>query len=79
MKEKDFSTESSYVESHRDELLEKYRNKYIIVHGEEVIGPFDDYEDAFDEGVSKYGPDGIFLIKQIYDDEPINFIVEALL
>lgn len=65
--------ETKYFEQHKEELLKKFKGKYIIIVGEEVVGWFDSEKDAYFEAVQKYGA-GNFLI-QVCDpdgEEPVQ-------
>ncbi|MFH1326194.1 MAG: hypothetical protein ABIH48_01875, partial [Candidatus Falkowbacteria bacterium] len=72
------TVEWAYVKKNKDKLFALYPFKHILVHGKKVIGSFDDYGKAFDEGVRLFGKEGKFLIHQMFDKEPINFVVEAM-
>ena len=77
MTEKDLSEEIAYVEANKDRLLREYFDKYILVHGNELINSFDTYEAAAQEGVRLFGTDDKFLIYQVTEEEPINVVVGA--
>ncbi len=62
--------ERKYFESHRDELLKNYRNLFVLIKGEEVIGAFPDAESAYQEGVHRFGLEP-FLVRQVLETEPI--------
>ena len=48
---------------HQDELVEKYRGKFLIIKGEEVIGVFDNELEAIRE-TSKKHELGTFIVKK---------------
>lgn len=77
MTEKNLKNEIAYVERKKAELLKDYLNKYIIVQGEKVIGSFDNYTHAAEEGIRLFGPDGNFLIHQVMNIKPVNFVLGA--
>ena len=68
-----------YVKKEFNKLLNLYRNKYILVHNQEVISSFDTYEAAADEGVRLYGIDGNFLVYYVAETVPVNFVISAKL
>ncbi len=55
--------EYQYYKSHKEELGEKYRGKFLGIGGEEVVGAFDTELEAYDALKKKYGA-GKFLIQQ---------------
>lgn len=77
MTEKNLKPNLKYVEDHKDELLTNYRNKYILVFEQQVVGSFDSYEAAANEALRLYGPEGNFLVYHAVDNEPLNFVFEA--
>ena len=68
-----------FVVKNKKRLLEEYRNKFILVFEEKVVGSYDTYENAAKEGVCLYGLDANFLVYHLVEKEPLNFIMEAAL
>lgn len=68
-----------YVKTNFDTLLNLYRNKFVLVNEQNVVGSFDSYEAAAEEGVKTYGLDAGFLVHFISENSPINFIALAVL
>ena len=60
--------ESRYYESKREEYVEKYPDKYVLIYGEGFFGAFNTMSEAIDEGVRKFGA-GPFLVRKSGDDE----------
>ena len=58
------------------ELLTK-QGKYVLIHGEDVIGTFDSYEDALKSGYEHFALDP-FLVKQIAPAPNIGFFTRDL-
>ncbi|OHE63862.1 MAG: hypothetical protein A2001_01490 [Treponema sp. GWC1_61_84] len=56
--------EYSFFDDHREELLTKYRNKFIVIIGEEVVGIFESLAEAYTSSISKY-TGGTFLIQEV--------------
>jgi hypothetical protein len=79
MPENSLTKNLNFVNSNIDKLLNLYRNKFILVHNEEVVGSFDNYENAAEEGVKNYGIEGDFLVYQITQEKPINYISAAII
>jgi hypothetical protein len=63
-------TEWDFYENNRDELVEKYCGKYVVISGEEVISAYDDEKTAYWETV-KTIPLGSFMLKHITEEEEI--------
>ena len=79
MGEKDLTKNLDFVQKNRSQLLQTYRNKFLLVYDGEVVGSFDSYESAANEGVRIYGTESPFLVSPILEKEPMNFIMEAAL
>ena len=54
-------TEWEYYENNRDELVEKYCGKHVVISGNKVVAAFDDRDVAYSETV-KTIPLGSFMI-----------------
>lgn len=48
-------TERIYLNSHREELLRSYGDKFLIICGEDVTGAFDTIEQALAEAAARHG------------------------
>lgn len=53
------------------------QGKYVLIHGEEVVGIYDSYEDALKFGYGKFNLDP-FLVKQIAPAERVSFFTRDL-
>ena len=62
--------ESAYYESNRDDLLMKFPNRFLLIHGEGLVGHFETMDDAITAGVLKFGSEH-FLIRRSGDSEPV--------
>lgn len=79
MTEKDLKQNISFVEEKKDDLLKTYRNKFIIIFNQEVVGSYDTYELAAKEAIRIYGIEDPFLIHHLMEEEPVNLVIEAVL
>ena len=52
MLEKEFK----YFKDHQEELVKKHEGKYLVIVGEEVVGPYDLEIDAYTEAKRHYKP-----------------------
>jgi hypothetical protein len=59
-------------------LLAEDVGKYALVHGDEVAGTYDTYQDAIQEGYEKFGLEP-FLVKRIAVTEQAQFITRDLI
>lgn len=65
--------ELRYYESIRNELLRNHEWKFALIMGESLVGTFDGAENAYAEGVKRFGTEP-FLVKQILKEEPVESI-----
>ncbi len=66
--------ELAFFETHKPEWLPNYENQFVVVAGDEVAGFYKDYESAWDAGTRKFGLQANFLIKQIFQQEPVYLL-----
>jgi hypothetical protein len=74
------------VEEALDQEIETYRQqlpkllleegKFALIHGRELVGLFDSYQDALTAGYEKFGVQP-FLVKQIKAIDQVHFISRA--
>jgi hypothetical protein len=65
MTEERLKEELETYEAKRQELLASGEGKYVLIHGKDVIGIWDTYEDALKTGYRQFGLTNPFLVKQI--------------
>lgn len=63
--------ELRFFESKKKEWLKDYRDKFVLVKGEELVDVFSTLDDAYKEGVKRYGNQP-FLIKKVTEEEEIE-------
>jgi hypothetical protein len=63
-------TEWEFYENNRDELVEKYCNKYVVISGDNIVSAYDDKKVAYQETI-KTLPLGSFMIHHITEEEEI--------
>jgi len=63
-------TEWEFYENNRDELVEKYCGKHIVISGERVVAVFDDRDVAYSETI-KTLPLGSFMIHHVLEEEEV--------
>jgi hypothetical protein len=65
-------TERKTFESNLKTLLQD-EGKFVVIHGEKIIGTFDTFDDALKVGYMTAGLQP-FLVKQILRKEPVVFL-----
>ena len=63
-------TEWGFYENNRDELIEKYCGKYVVISGNRVIAVYDDQNEAYFSTV-KTIPLGSFMIHHVTEEEEV--------
>lgn len=61
--------ERAFFDANLDLLLKEHRGKFALIKGSELIGTFDTDENAYIEGVARFG-NVPFLIRRIEEKEP---------
>jgi hypothetical protein len=69
-----FSKELGVFEEHRQEWSRSSPGKFVAIQGEDVAGFFGTYADALRAGLKKFGVRHEFLIKQVWQTEPVYYI-----
>lgn len=60
--------EYKFFKSKRREWLEHYRNKYVLVKGEELVDVFSSLDDAYRDGLRRFGNQS-FLVKKVTGED----------
>jgi len=63
-------TEWEYYENNRDELVEKYCGKFVVISGDRVVAAYDDENAAYFDTV-KTIPLGSFMIHHVTEEEEV--------
>lgn len=68
------ATELATFREHRDELVGSSLNKYVLIHGDQIVSTYESEQDAINEGYRQFG-NVTFLVKRITPgDLPLNFL-----
>jgi hypothetical protein len=70
-------TELETYERRKNELVAQSAGKFVLIHGNDVLGILDSYEDAVKAGYEKCGLSKPFLVKQISAVERIQFVTRG--
>ncbi len=66
----EITQEIAAYERMQGDLEREHLGKWVVVHDEELIGAYDDFEDAAHAGVQRFGR-GPFLLRQV-GARPLN-------
>jgi hypothetical protein len=69
--------EWDFYEKNRDELVEKYCGKYVVISGNKIVSAYDDENVAYDETI-KTVPLGSFMIHHVTEEEEVFTISPVL-
>ena len=69
MSKKPLDEELTFFEEKQSEWLERYKGKYALIKGRELIDTFGTAAKAYEGAVRRF-PDERFLVIHIEDDEP---------
>ena len=61
----------------KDHLLEKYKDRYVLIKSDKIIADFESRSDALREGYKQFGA-GEFLVKKVEEVEQVNFFTRPL-
>lgn len=64
----DLEKELQYFETIKSELLKHHLDQFALIKDEVLLGTFTKMEEAYEEGVNRYGNEP-FLIKRIAENE----------
>jgi hypothetical protein len=68
-----FARELEYYEQHKPEYLKTFPGLYVLIKGDQMLGPFPSSEVALEAGLNRFGLTP-FLVKQVLEHEPIGFL-----
>ena len=68
------SAELEFYEAHKSEWLENNRDQFAVVKGNNLLGFFTNFHEAYQAGMQKYGADTDFLVKRVVPREPVFLV-----
>ena len=71
---KTLQAELQVFEQHKREWLRTNPGKFVVIAKTTIAGFYPDYESAFKAGLNKFGVGGIFLVKQVWAEQPVYLI-----
>jgi hypothetical protein len=57
----------------KQKLLKRWPGLYILIKGDEILGPYPNAEAAYDDGLERFGLQP-FLVKQVLEEEPVGYV-----
>ena len=57
-------TEHRVFDKHRDELARHHEGQFVLVKGDELVGRFSTFDEAYAQGLTQFGLQ-LFLVKRI--------------
>jgi len=63
--------ETNFYETRKSEWLQNHRDEFVVVKGEELLGFFANFHEAYCAGAEKYGTNADFLVKRVMPQEPL--------
>lgn len=58
--------ELKYFQANKADLLQHHGGQYALIHGQELVGTFSTFAEAFQEGAKRFGTEP-FLVQHISD------------
>lgn len=68
-----------FITKNLEKFLNLYKNKYVLIYDQEVVGSYDSYDVAAEEGIKAFGIKGDFLVHYVTEVNPVNFVSTAML
>ena len=65
--------ELDVYEKNKRKFLGRHRGLYVLIKGDEVLGPYPTAETAYDDGLQRFGLEP-FLVKQVLDEDPVAYV-----
>lgn len=57
----------------KQKLLKRCPGLYILIKGDEILGPYPNAEAAYGDGLERFGLEP-FLVKQVLEEEPVGYV-----
>ena len=65
--------EYDFFLTHLNEFMKTHLHEFVVIKGEQVIGFFDSYENSLRAGVTRFGSQTSFFIKEVQEEEEIHY------
>ncbi len=67
-----FEAENKTYADAKDKLVAEAEGQFVVVKGENILGPYSTYGAAYEQGLKMFGKPP-FLVKQVLREEPVIF------
>jgi hypothetical protein len=64
-------------ERHKEELVGAHEGRFVLIHGDEIAGVWDTYQDALEAGYRQFNLEPFF-VKQIRGIEQVQFFTRDI-
>jgi len=64
--------ERKFIEERRNELLQQYGGKFLVIKGEEVTGAYDTMDEALQGAASKHGLESVLIRRPVDVDQEVS-------
>lgn len=73
----DFSVEETVYRRERERLIRDHLGKFVLIHGDELVGVFETFDEAIAEGGRRFGWVPMMIRDIVADDEGPIYIPHA--
>ncbi len=70
--------ERRYYDEHLDEWLNRFAGRVVLVKGQELVGTFDNEDDALAEGARRFGRESFLVRRVLPEQEKVSVPALAL-
>lgn len=63
--------EIDFYAAHKDEWLQQHSGEYVVLKGDQILGFYPAFNEAYIAGVRAWGPGVDFLMRQVLEFEPV--------
>ena len=70
--------EQKWFDAHEAELLSAYLGKWVVVYNESLVGAFDDFSQAYREGVGRTQSEDIYICHVTEDEDVFSAPANSL-
>lgn len=68
------TAEIAMYETHKSQWLKTHRDEFVVIKGNDLLGFFPAFHEAYRAGVEKFGMNTDFLVKRIVPQEPVFLV-----
>lgn len=68
------AAELALYEANKSQWLQSHPGEFVVIHGNDNLGFFSEFHEAYSAGVHEFGMNTDFLVKKVVAQEPV-FVV----